>query len=79
MHPDQLLRLLNDKPAYSWETKVTRVSRYDYDPAKFSQFISDIKNSQRVSSFVKEKSDVVIYADPVRRLQKVKVCKAKEY
>ena len=57
LHPDQLLRLLNDKPAYSWETKVTRVSRYDYDPAKFSQFISDIKNSQRVSSFVKEKSD----------------------
>lgn len=57
LHPDQLLRLLNDKPAYSWETKVTRVSRYDYDPAKFSQFISDIKNSQRVSSFVKEKPD----------------------
>lgn len=57
LHPDQLLRLLNDKPAYSWETKVTRVSRYDYDPAKFSQFIFDIKNSQRVSTFVKEKSD----------------------
>lgn len=57
LHPDQLLRLLNDKPAYSWETKVTRVSRYDYDPDKFSQFISDVKNSQRVSSFVKEKSD----------------------
>lgn len=57
LHPDQLLRLLNDKPAYSWETKSTRVNRYDYDPAKFSQFISDIKNSQRISSFVKEKSD----------------------
>ena len=57
LHPDQLLRLLNDKPAYSWETKVTRVSRYDYDPDKFSQLISDVKNSQRVSSFVKEKSD----------------------
>lgn len=57
VHPDQLLRLLNDKPAYNWETKVTRVKREDCDAEKFTQFISDIRNSKRVSSFIKEKTD----------------------
>lgn len=56
LHPDQLLRLLTDKPSYNWETDVTRVSRNEYDPAKLSTLISDVKNSQRVSSFVKDKS-----------------------
>ena len=55
--PDQLLRLLTDKPAYNWEAKVTRVKRTDYDSDKFGQFILDVKNSPRVSSFVKEKTD----------------------
>lgn len=57
LQPDQLLRLLNDKPAYSWETKVTRVKRNDYDSVKFHKFISDIKSSPRVSAFIKDKSD----------------------
>ena len=57
LQPDQLLRLLNDKPAYNWETKVTRVRRNEYDTDKFHQFISDVKNSTRVSEFVKEKTD----------------------
>lgn len=57
LHPDQLLRLLNDKPAYNWEAKPTRVKREDYDANKFSRFVNDIRNSPRVSSFVKEKTD----------------------
>lgn len=57
LHPDQLLRLLNDKPAYSWETSITSVKRSDYDSTKFRQFLLDIKNSPRVSPFVKEKSE----------------------
>lgn len=57
LHPDQLLRLLNDKPSYSWETKVTKVNRYDFDISKYQNFLNDIRGSKRVSQFVKDKTD----------------------
>ena len=57
LHPDQLLRLLTDKPSYSWETKVTRVRRSDFDEKKHHAFIKGIRDSDRVSTFVKEMSD----------------------
>lgn len=54
--PDELSRLLNDKPSYCWETKVSmKVEWQNCDSAKLSGFVSDIRNSQRVSQFVKEK------------------------
>lgn len=56
--PDELLRLLTDKPSYNWETKVVRsVRRTEYDSSKWQSFIREIKASERVSSFVKAKSD----------------------
>ena len=57
LHPDQLLRLLTDKPSYSWELKTTRTSRDNYDPNKFTQFVLDIRSSKRVSQFVKDKTE----------------------
>lgn len=55
--PDELLRLLTDKPAFIWETKVVRsVPKSDVDEAKFQSFIQNIKASNRVSQFVKSKT-----------------------
>lgn len=56
--PDELSRLLTDKPSYIWETKALKsVKREDYDVHKFTEFLKDIKASDRVSSFIKSKSD----------------------
>ena len=55
--PDQLLRLLTDKPSYSWETKATRVPRTQYDENKRQNFLNGIRASDRVSNFVKEMTD----------------------
>jgi len=55
--PDELSRLFTDKPAFIWETKVVQKITIDQsDKAKLNHFLSDINNSKRVSSFVKQKS-----------------------
>ena len=55
--PDELIRLMADKTAYCWETKVSqKVYWENCDNTKLNNFISDIRNSDRVSSFVKEKT-----------------------
>ena len=55
--PDELLRLVADKSAYCWETKVTQNVPFDAcDPPKLNAFYQAIHNSDRVSAFVKEKS-----------------------
>jgi ATP-dependent DNA helicase RecG len=56
--PDELMRLLTDKPAFIWETKkVKTVNRSSYDKTKLENFIGDIRNSERVSKFVKDKTE----------------------
>jgi len=56
--PDQLIRLLTDKPSYIWETRVIgKVSRNAYDPIKLNSFVEDIIASERVSPFVKDKTN----------------------
>lgn len=55
--PEDLLRLLTDKPAFNWEAKALKsVSRLKIDPEKLKNFVTDIRNSSRVSEFVKQKS-----------------------
>lgn len=55
--PDELTRLFTDKPAFIWETKVVqKIKIQDCDQSKLHSFINDIKNSERVSEFVKQKS-----------------------
>lgn len=58
LHPDELSRLMNDKPSYCWETKVSlKYKLADCDIEKKKNLISNLRNSDRVSTFVKEKSD----------------------
>jgi ATP-dependent DNA helicase RecG len=55
--PDELSRLLTDKGAFVWETQTyLKIKNNDYDFDKMNNFMSDIQKSDRVSSFVKEKS-----------------------
>jgi ATP-dependent DNA helicase RecG len=55
--PDMLPRLLAEKDMFVWETQVTGSVPADrFDPLKLNKFLSSIQASERVSSFVKEKS-----------------------
>lgn len=55
--PEELMRLMTDKPAFTWETKVIRsVRKSDVDITKLEQFVTDIGASNRVSDFVKQKT-----------------------
>ena len=56
--PDELLRAITDKPSFSWETKVTMKIRPDQsDMQKLNAFTNKIRESDRVTPFVKEKTD----------------------
>lgn len=55
--PDELSRLFTDKPSFIWETKVVKKIKIDdCDKEKLNQFVEDIRKSERVSDFVKQKS-----------------------
>lgn len=54
--PDELIRLLADKTAYCWETKVTqKATWHECDSEKLAALMRDLDQSERVSRFVKEK------------------------
>jgi len=56
--PDELGQLMVDKNAYVWEFQISKkVKRDSYDKTKFKNFLDRIRESERVSKFVKEKSD----------------------
>lgn len=56
--PDEMARLAADKNAFVWEEQTTKkIPASQFDEVKRKTFLSDIRNSQRVSRFVKEKSD----------------------
>lgn len=56
--PDELSRLISDKPSYNWETKVSQNFHWSkVDEKKLRDFIIDVRSSDRVSDFVKEKSE----------------------
>jgi ATP-dependent DNA helicase RecG len=55
--PEELMRLMTDKPAFNWETKtVKNVHRTDTDTDKLNAFVAEIRASDRVTSFVKLKT-----------------------
>ncbi len=57
--PDELSRLLNDKPSYCWETKVSLKYRVaDCDQKKRTDLMYDLRHSDRVSDFVKDMDDM---------------------
>lgn len=56
--PDELIRLIGDKSSYCWETKQTlNVSMADADQQKVQSFVNKIRQSDRVTGFVKEKTE----------------------
>lgn len=56
--PDEMARLAADKNAFVWEEQTTkRVPATQFDEQKRIAFIRDIRNSARVSRFIKEMSD----------------------
>lgn len=56
--PDELFRLMGDKAAYVWETQISqRLPRQHFEEEKRHGFLELIRRSERVSMFVKEKSD----------------------
>ncbi len=54
--PDELMRLMTDKPSFTWETKQVRIHKADTDPQKLQQLVSDVRASNRVSDFIKQKA-----------------------
>lgn len=55
--PDEIARLMSDKTAYVWETqtaKHTPRNRFDHD--KLNRFVEAIRQSDRVSDFIKAKA-----------------------
>lgn len=56
--PDEMARLAADKNAFVWEEQTTkRVPSIQYDEQKRRNFLSEIRNSVRVSNFIKEMTD----------------------
>ena len=56
--PDELQRLLNDKSAFVWEAQVSQaIPRQLVDGNKRAAFLRSVRQSDRVSPFVKHKSD----------------------
>ena len=61
--PDELTRLMTDKPAYCWETKVSlSINWKNADDIKLKKFVQDIQLSDRVSPFVKGKNEEELLA-----------------
>jgi ATP-dependent DNA helicase RecG len=60
--PDEMSRLAADKNAFIWEEQTNKkVSANQFELNKKQSFLKAIRNSSRVSSFVKEKSDDEIF------------------
>ncbi|UGS22703.1 ATP-binding protein [Flavobacterium channae] len=56
--PDEMARLAADRNAFVWEEQITKkVPASQFDESKRINFIREVRNSQRVSSFIKEMSD----------------------
>lgn len=56
--PDELLRAITDKPSFSWETRVsTKYKISECDQNKLAVFLEEIQRSDRVSDFVKAKTE----------------------
>lgn len=56
--PDEMARLAADKNAFVWEEQTTkRIPATQFDEQKRRTFLVDVRNSKRVSSFIKEMSD----------------------
>jgi len=59
--PDELQRLMNDKSAYVWEAHASQgIPQSQADKAKTAAFLKMVRASERVSSFIRSRSDAEI-------------------
>lgn len=59
--PDDLGRLMTDRNALVWELSVVhRIPATHFDPRKLGDFLEQVRASERVSDFVKHKTDAEI-------------------
>lgn len=55
---EDLHRLAEDKGCYSWELQLSNYGIRECDPSRLNYILMAIRESDRVSSFIKEKSDI---------------------
>ena len=56
--PDEMARLAADKNAFVWEEQTNKkIAATQFDEQKRNAFLNEIRNSERVSDFIKAKSD----------------------
>ncbi len=55
--PEDIYRLVEDKGNYKWEDQLTNFSWKNCDIAKLNSFLYDVRHSDRVSNFIKQKED----------------------
>ena len=53
---DDVLRLANERPGFSWETMATAIDRRRVEKEKLRRFVDDIRRSDRVKDSVREKN-----------------------
>jgi ATP-dependent DNA helicase RecG len=53
---DDVLRLANERPGFSWETMATGIDRRRVEKEKLRRFVDDIRRSDRVKDSVREKN-----------------------
>jgi ATP-dependent DNA helicase RecG len=54
---EELTRLAHEKGAFQWELVISRYNLGDVPQENITKFIDDIRSSQRVSEFIKDKED----------------------
>lgn len=57
LRPDELARFITDRSAFNWELQLSNYLASAYDVSILQRFAERIRNSDRVTPFVKEKSD----------------------
>ena len=57
---EDLHRLAEDKGCYNWELNLTNYNISSCDAARFNFLLTSIRKSDRVSNFVKEKTDIEV-------------------
>ena len=60
VHEDELTQLVFERNAYQWELVETDFTLKQVPDENIQQFVNDIKNSERVKSFVKQKDNIEI-------------------
>lgn len=57
LRPDELSRFITDRPAFDWEVQKTDSTLDDIDKEKYALFLNKIRESDRITEFVKRKSE----------------------